>query len=155
MWEAVRSLVAAGTDVLLTTHYLDEADELADHVVVIDHGTAIASGTVAELKASVGRDVIEVTVADPLQLEPRRRAAGSSHRRTPRASTGSGRRASASATNGTRQLAAVVALLDDADIAVDEIGLRRPTLDEVFLTLTRDNNPAPVPIGAPNDRSAA
>ena len=61
--------MAAGTDVVLTTHYLDEADELADHVVVIDHGKAMASGTLGDLKAGIGQDVIEVAVADPARLE--------------------------------------------------------------------------------------
>ena len=69
VWDAVRSLVAGGTDVVLTTHYLDEADELADQVVVIDHGRAIASGTLGELKASIGQDVIEVALADPARLD--------------------------------------------------------------------------------------
>ena len=69
VWDAVRGLAAAGTDILLTTHYLDEADELADHVVVIDHGRTVASGTIGDLKASVGRDVIEVAVTDPARID--------------------------------------------------------------------------------------
>ena len=69
VWDAVRGLANAGTDILLTTHYLDEADELADHVVVIDHGRAVASGTIGDLKASVGRDVIEVAVSDPARID--------------------------------------------------------------------------------------
>ena len=135
VWQAVRDLVAGGTDVLLTTHYLGEADELADHVVVIDHGQAIASGTLGELKASAGRDVIEVTVADPARLD----AAGQVLERVtanpPRLDRG-GRRASAPATGGASELATVICRLGDAAIAVDEIGVRRPTLDEAFLTLT-------------------
>jgi ABC-2 type transport system ATP-binding protein len=135
VWNAVRALVAGGTDVLLTTHYLDEADELADHVVVIDHGRAIASGTLGDLKASVGRDVIEITVPDPSGLD----AAGQVLERVtsnpPRIDQG-GRRASAPAAGGVSQLATVIRLLAEAAVAVDEIGVRRPTLDEVFLTLT-------------------
>ena len=69
VWSAVRNLVAGGTDILLTTHHLDEADELADHVVVIDHGAPVASGTLRDLKASIGRDLIELTLADPARLE--------------------------------------------------------------------------------------
>ena len=135
VWDAVRALVATGTDVLLTTHYLDEADELADHVVVIDHGKTVASGTLGAIKASIGQDVIEVALADPTGLEQvgqilRRVTSG-----RPRLDR-SGRRARASATNGTSDLAAVIGCLSDAAIAVDEIGLRRPTLDEVFLALT-------------------
>jgi len=135
VWDAVRNLVAAGTDVLLTTHYLDEADELADDIVVIDRGSVIASGTANDLKRSVGRDVIEVAVTDRGRLEQ----VGSFLDRVTASSARldrSGRRASASATNGTQQLAALLELLHDADIAVDEIGLRRPSLDDVFLTLT-------------------
>ena len=135
VWDAVRGLAAAGTDILLTTHYLDEADELADHVVVIDHGRAVASGTISDLKASVGRDVIEVAVADPAGLDA---AAGVLERVTsapPRLDRGS-RRATAPAAGGPGELGAVIRSLDDAGVSVDEIGLRRPTLDEVFLALT-------------------
>jgi len=135
VWEAVRSLVAGGTDVLLTTHYLDEADELADHVVVIDHGRAIASGTLPDLKASVGRDVIEVAVADSAQLG----AAGAILERitsgAPALDPG-GRRASVRTAGGSTVLDRVIRGLDDAGIPVEEIGLRRPTLDEVFLAFT-------------------
>jgi ABC-2 type transport system ATP-binding protein len=135
VWDAVRALVAGGTDVLLTTHYLEEADELADHVVVIDHGRAIASGTLRELKASVGRNVVEVTVDDPARLP----AAGQILQRVtghePRLDD-NGRRAIALTTRGPEDLAIVIRLLHEDVIAVDEIGLRRPTLDEVFLTLT-------------------
>jgi ABC-2 type transport system ATP-binding protein len=135
VWDAVRALVAGGTDVLLTTHYLDEADELADHVVVIDHGRAIASGTLGDLKASIGRDVIEVAVADPSRLD----AVGAILQRvtdnTPRLDR-SGRRASAPTAGGAGHLAAVLRGLDEASIPVEEIGVRRPTLDEVFLKLT-------------------
>jgi ABC-2 type transport system ATP-binding protein len=138
VWAAVRNLVAGGTDVALTTHYLDEANELADHVVVIDHGRAIASGTLGDLKASVGRDVIEVAVADPGRLD----AAGQILERvtsnSPRFDRGS-RRAGAPTAGGAAELATVIRYLDDAAIAVDEIGVRRPTLDEVFLTLTGDH----------------
>ena len=135
VWDAVRNLAAGGTDVALTTHYLDEADELADHVVVIDHGHAIAAGTLGDLKASVGRDVIEVTVADASRLD----AVGQILQRVtsnpPRLDRG-GRHASAPASGGASELAMAIRCLDDAAIGVDEIGVRRPTLDEVFLTLT-------------------
>jgi ABC-2 type transport system ATP-binding protein len=143
VWDAVRGLVAGGTDVLLTTHYLDEADELADHVVVIDHGRVIASGTLGELKASVGRDVIEVAVADLSRLD----AVGRILERvtsTPPRLDNSGRRASVPAAGGASELAAVICCLDQNAIPVDEIGVRRPTLDEVFLMLTGDRAGAPV-----------
>jgi len=138
VWDAVRGLAAAGTDILLTTHYLDEADELADHVVVIDHGRTVASGTLGELKASVGRDVIELAVADSARLDEAgqilERVTGS----LPRLDRGS-RRATAPAAGGASELAAVIGYLASAGIATDEIGLRRPTLDEVFLVLTGDH----------------
>jgi ABC-2 type transport system ATP-binding protein len=135
VWDAVRDLANAGTGILLTTHYLEEANELADQVVVIDHGRAIASGTLGELKASIGRDVIEVRVADATLVG----RAGD----VLRAVTGAeprldhtGRRAHVAASGGPAELAAVIGRLADADVAVEEVGLRRPTLDEVFLTLT-------------------
>ncbi|MGO9657943.1 MAG: ATP-binding cassette domain-containing protein [Acidimicrobiales bacterium] len=135
VWDAVRALVATGTDVLLTTHYLDEADELADHVVVIDHGRTLASGTLGAIKASIGQDVIEVALAGPTGLEQVGQILGRVTSGRPRLDR-SGRRARASTTNGTSDLAAVIQCLRDAAIPVDEIGLRRPTLDEVFLALT-------------------
>ncbi|HVC40176.1 MAG TPA: ATP-binding cassette domain-containing protein [Candidatus Dormibacteraeota bacterium] len=135
VWDTVRTLVATGTDVVLTTHYLDEANELADRVVVIDHGRVIAYGTLSELKASIGRDVIEVTLAHGAELEHVGRILRQVTANPPTLDT-SARRASASATDGTIQLAATIECLHQASIAVDEIGLRRPTLEEVFLTLT-------------------
>jgi ABC-2 type transport system ATP-binding protein len=135
VWAAVRSLVAVGTDIVLTTHYLEEADELADQVVVIDHGKAIAAGGTAELKAGIGRDIIEVALADGSQL-----GAAAAVLETLTASQAvldhTGRRVRSQASDGTAQLSAAIAALDSARIPVDEIALRHPTLDEVFLTLT-------------------
>jgi ABC-2 type transport system ATP-binding protein len=135
VWAAVRGLAAAGTDILLTTHYLDEADQLADQVVVIDHGRVIASGSLSELKASIGQDVIEVAVSDPRQLPAAARivAQVTSGQARPEPT---GQRLTAPARGGSGQLGEVIALLAGASIAVDEIGLRRPTLDEAFLALT-------------------
>jgi ABC-2 type transport system ATP-binding protein len=137
---------------LLTTHYLEEADELADHVVVIDHGRAIASGSLSELKASVGRDVIEVSVADPASLE----AVGDVLRRVtstePRLDRAS-RRAHVAAAGGSAELGAVIDRLADAAISVEEIGIRRPTLDEVFLTLTGEPAGDPVLAGQAHEGS--
>ena len=152
VWDAVRGLAASGTDILLTTHYLDEADELADHVVVIDHGRAIAAGTVGELKASVGQDVIEVAVTAPGEID----AVGQILEQvtmSPARPDAGGRRITALAPGGPAELAAVIGCLQDAAIGVDEIGLRRPTLDEVFLTLTSDDTPVPASAG-PTIRSA-
>jgi ABC-2 type transport system ATP-binding protein len=142
VWDAVRALVGGGTDVLLTTHDLDEADELADHVVVIDHGRAIAAGALSDIKASVGRDVIEVAVADSSRLGEVGQILQRVTLNPPRLDRGS-RHASAPTAGGASDLATVIRCLDDAAVAVDEIGVRRPTLDEVFLTLTADHADAP------------
>jgi ABC-2 type transport system ATP-binding protein len=142
VWDAVRDLAATGTEILLTTHYLDEADELADHVVVIDHGRAVASGTIGDLKASVGRDVVEAVVADPSRLDEAGQILQRVTATSPRLDRGS-RRISAPAAGGPGELAALIQGLADAGVGVDEIGLRRPTLDEVFLALTGDHAAAP------------
>ena len=117
---------------LLTTQYLDEADRLADTIVIIDHGAASPSAPRDELKSRVGRDVIDVKVGDDADLAPRRRGA-----RAPRpcVDTGAGR-VSVPVTTGADDLVAAVQALGAADIALDDIALRRPTLDDVFLTLT-------------------
>ncbi len=154
VWDAVRGLVAGGTDVLLTTHYLDEADELADHVVDIDHGRAVATGTLGELKASVGRDVIEIVVCDPSRLDQ----AGQILERTtsgrPRLDRGA-RRVSVPTGGGAGELATVIGRLEDAAVPVDEIGVRRPTLDEVFLTLTGAHVGPPDHADPPDDAGTA
>jgi ABC-2 type transport system ATP-binding protein len=152
VWHAVRGLAASGTDILLTTHYLAEADELADHVVVIDHGRAIAAGTVGELKASVGRDVIEVAVAAPTEIDAVGQILEQVTMRPARPDAG-GRRITALAPGGPAELAAVIGYLQEAAIGVEEIGLRRPTLDEAFLTLTGDDTHVPATAG-PTNRSA-
>ncbi|HUA43075.1 MAG TPA: ATP-binding cassette domain-containing protein [Streptosporangiaceae bacterium] len=137
VWDAVRGLAASGTDILLTTHYLDEANELANHVVVIDHGRVIATGSLGELKASIGRDVIDVAVSDPGLAAAVGQILERVTMNTARVEP-DGRHVTAVAPGGPAELAAVIGCLHDASIAVDEIGLRRPTLDEVFLTLTGD-----------------
>jgi ABC-2 type transport system ATP-binding protein len=146
VWDAVRSLAATGTDILLTTHYLDEADELADHAVVIDHGRVIASGTLSELKAGIGQDVIEVTVADAASMTSAEQILADVTGQQVRLEAG-GRHISALAAGGPAALAVVIGRLADAAIGVDEIGLRRPTLDEVFLTLTGDQARIPAAAG--------
>ena len=131
LWEAVRELVADGTDVLLTTQYLEEADHLADHIVIIDHGRTIATGSPAELKAQVGSDVIEAQPREREQAVAVAAALGSDA--VVDAATG---RVSVPVTDGAHALAEVVRNLDDAGLVVDDLGLRRPTLDEAFLVLT-------------------
>jgi ABC-2 type transport system ATP-binding protein len=135
LWEAVRGLVAAGTDVLLTTQYLDEADELADRVVIVDRGRVIADGSPAELKQKAGGDVIEVHVRDrkdvPGAAAALRRLGPGEPRADPAALL-----VSTPVEAGPQRLMQAVRDLSDLGVDVDDITLRRPTLDEVFLTMT-------------------
>ncbi|MCK0114031.1 ATP-binding cassette domain-containing protein [Ornithinimicrobium sp. F0845] len=135
VWEAVRALVGQGTTVLLTTQYLDEADQLADRITVIDQGRQIADGTPAELKRAVGGAQIEVTVADPAQLDAAEAACAAVSTLSPLVDRPR-RRVVVPVEEQLGSLAAVAARLAEAGVAVEDVGLRRPTLDEVFLRLT-------------------
>jgi ABC-2 type transport system ATP-binding protein len=137
LWDAIRRLVAAGTDVLLTTQYLDEADRLAADIVIIDHGRVIAAGTPSQLKTLAGDDVIEVHVRDADALSGVA-AALSAVGRDPRVDPTT-QRAAVAVDDGNRRLMEAVRALDHGGVAVEDISLRRPTLDEVFLTLTRSS----------------
>jgi ABC-2 type transport system ATP-binding protein len=133
MWEVIRGLVAHGTTLLLTTQYLDEADELADRIVVIDHGRAIAAGTPAELKAQVGGARLEVTLAEARPeardaLEPL--VSGS----IMVAHDGRHLRAPVESTPGLATT--VVRALDHAHVGVDDVQVQPPSLDDVFFALT-------------------
>jgi ABC-2 type transport system ATP-binding protein len=134
LWDAIRQLVAAGTDVLLTTQYLDEADQLAADIVIIDHGKVIAAGTPAELKTLAGDDVIEVHVRDAEALSGVAMVL-STVGRDPRVDLAT-HRVSVAVDDGTRRLMDAMRALDHGGVAIEDISLRRPTLDEVFLTLT-------------------
>ncbi|MEU4683575.1 ATP-binding cassette domain-containing protein [Streptomyces xinghaiensis] len=135
VWEAVRSLVAGGTTVLLTTQYLDEADKLADRIAVIERGRTIADDTPAALKQQIGGDRIEVVVQEaadlPAALGVVARVTGAEPDSDPEA-----RRVAAPVTDRVAALTEVVRTLQDEEIPVEDIGLRRPTLDEVFLRIT-------------------
>jgi ABC-2 type transport system ATP-binding protein len=135
LWDATRALVEAGTDVLLTTQYLDEADQLAGRIVIIDHGRTIAEGTPMELKRRVGGHVIEVHT-------PRRDQLAAIAEALARIDGGraqieeSTRRVAVGVEGGGDRLRAAVSALDTAGVEIDHIALRQPTLDEVFLVLT-------------------
>jgi ABC-2 type transport system ATP-binding protein len=135
LWNSIRELVADGTDVLLTTQYLEEADQLARHIVIIDHGRAIAAGRPDELKDRAGRDVLEVRSRAAGDLPAVEDALRSVATEAPRVDLDTST-ASVTADRGADQLTAVVRLLGERDIAIDHLGLRRPSLDEVFLALT-------------------
>ena len=149
MWDVIRGLVREGVTLLLTTQYLEEADALANTIAVVDHGRIIARGTSDELKAQVGGERIEVVVHARDDIT---RAVGvltdgvdgdhtiDEHMR----------KITVPARGGARRLAHVVRELDDAKIAIDDIALRRPTLDDVFLTLTGHTAEVGAAAGASN-----
>ena len=135
MWDVIKGLVAAGTSLLLTTQYLEEADLLADNIVVIDHGLVIAEGTADQLKAQVGGERLEITVSDATRIAQAREVLQplgvgpvvvEEHQRS----------LLVPVTGGASVLADALRRLDGEGIEVDDVGLRRPTLDDVFLTLT-------------------
>jgi oleandomycin transport system ATP-binding protein len=132
LWELIRRLVAGGTTVLLTTQYLDEADELADEIMVIDHGKVIAAGTPEELKTKTGSQTLAVRPADEMQLSIVTAVVGELACATPDVK---GQLVTAQVTD-PRVLPAVVRRLDDAGVVVSELALRTSSLNEVFLTLT-------------------
>jgi daunorubicin resistance ABC transporter ATP-binding subunit len=159
LWAAIRNLVAGGTDVLLTTQYLEEADQLARHIVIIDHGRVISAGTPDELKDRAGRNVIEVrprSAGDLPAVEETLARIGCEEPYTDIDT----QRVSARVEGGGDQLRDVVRLLDERDIEVDDVGLRRPSLDEVFLAVTGkhldlgDPNPDPDPDPDPQSADA-
>ncbi|MDG4806540.1 ATP-binding cassette domain-containing protein [Micromonospora sp. WMMD1120] len=135
VWDLVRALVRDGTTVLLTTQYLEEADQLADRISVIDAGRVVADGTPDELKSMTGGDRIEVVVRDVADLTRAARVVAPITHAQPDIDT-EVRRLSVPVVDGVAALVAVVRALDDAAVAVEDIGLRRATLDEAFLHLT-------------------
>ena len=135
MWEVIRELVRGGSTLLLTTQYLEEADLLADQIVVIDHGRAIAQGTADSLKSQVGGERVEVVVGPLADLELARGVLAA-------VATGSvqldphTRRLTAPVSGGGKVLVEALSRLDSAGIEVLDVSMRRPTLDDVFLSLT-------------------
>ena len=135
MWDVIRGLVREGTTLLLTTQYLEEADELADTIAVVDHGRIIARGTADDLKSQVGGERIEVVVHDRGEIE-RAQALLASRCGGETTLDQHTRKVTVPALGGAQTLVSVVRDLDEAGIGIDDIGLRRPTLDDVFLSLT-------------------
>ena len=135
LWEVIKDLVADGTTVLLTTQYLEEADQLAEEIVVIDHGRVIAQGTSDTLKDQVGGDRLEIVVNDPAQMDAAAQALRS-------VATGevtvdrADHRIVAPVVGGSLTLVDAVRSLDAAHVGIADVALRRPTLDDVFLSLT-------------------
>jgi ABC-2 type transport system ATP-binding protein len=136
LWDAIRRLVDGGTDVLLTTQYLEEADQLAHDIVIIDHGRAIAAGTPSELKQQAGRDVIEARAVQEGDLAAIAASLAGVSDGAPPTVDRATLRVIVPVDGGTESLMAGLRSLDAAGLALDDVGLRRPTLDEVFLTLT-------------------
>jgi ABC-2 type transport system ATP-binding protein len=135
LWDAIRVLVDRGTNVILTTQYLDEADHLAGQIVIIDHGKAVASGTPAELKQRAGRNVVEVHVRDREDVAEASKALAGIGDGEPQIDE-STRRVSVVVEGGTERINAAMKALDECGIALDDVALRQPKLDEVFLALT-------------------
>ena len=135
MWDVIRGLVREGATLLLTTQYLEEADELADTIAVVDHGKIIARGTADELKSQVGGERIEVIVHDQADLARARELLAPTGIGEPHVDEHT-RRISIATDRGAQGLVQVVRDLDEASIRINDIGLRRPTLDDVFLSLT-------------------
>jgi ABC-2 type transport system ATP-binding protein len=136
MWDIIRTLVARGTTILLTTQYLDEADELADEIVVIDHGLVIAAGTAEELKGRAGGDVVEFTVPDRSRIPDAVKAITPLGEGEPHADLETGLVSTGVGGRGSDALIDAVRALDAAGVVTRGLTLRRPSLDDVFLTLT-------------------
>jgi ABC-2 type transport system ATP-binding protein len=135
LWDSIRSLVDAGTDVLLTTQYLDEADHLASQVVIIDHGRTVATGTPAELKRQIGGDVIELHARRQDDLTTLAEALGRLGQGDVQIDHAT-RRLSVGVASGGDGLLRALRSVEDAGVELEDIALRQPNLDEVFLVLT-------------------
>jgi ABC-2 type transport system ATP-binding protein len=136
MWDIIRSLVAKGTTILLTTQYLDEADELADEIVVVDRGLVIAAGTAEELKSRAGGDVVEFTVPDRGRIADAVAAIAAIGGSAPHADYETGMVSVGVGGRGSDALVDAVRSLDSVGVVTRGLALRRPSLDDVFLTLT-------------------
>ena len=132
LWEMIKRLSASDVTILLTTQYMEEADQLADQIVVIDHGSVIAAGTADELKSRIGAARLDLTIAASSDFERAEQALDGQalHLDSKR------RLLSIASQHGVHELREVLQRLEEADIEVENVSLHRPTLDDVFLTLT-------------------
>ncbi len=135
-WEAVRALAADGTTVLLTTQHLDEADQLADRITVVDHGVVIADGTADELKARIGGERVALTLAAAADITAAARVLGRYSDDGETSVSQQVRTVQAPVTKAARRLPEIVRDLDEAGVALDDLSIRHASLDDVFLTLT-------------------
>jgi ABC-2 type transport system ATP-binding protein len=135
LWTVIDTLVGTGTTVVLTTQYLEEAERLADDIIVVDHGRIIARGDARKLKREVGGDQVQVVVVEPAHLAEATRIIASITGTEPNVDAGA-RSVTAPTTLGVETLVLAAKEFTEAQIAVDDMSLRQPTLDEVFLTLT-------------------
>ena len=147
LWDAIRTLVEGGTDVLLTTQHLDEADQLAGHVVIVDHGRAVAAGSPTELKRRIGGDVVELHVRDGADLARAAELLARVDQGAPRIDVPT-RRVSVRVGAGSDGLMTALRSVEDARIEIEDIALRQPNLDEVFLALTAQPTEPHEPIAA-------
>ena len=131
----MRALAAAGTTVLLTTQHLDEADQLAGRIAVVDRGRVIAEGTSAQLKAKVGGERVQLTVAPQSDLAAARDVLARHGDGLPHVDAGP-RTVEAPVAGGARRMPDIVRELDAAGVLLDDLAIRHPSLDDVFLTLT-------------------
>ena len=154
LWDAIRDLVAAGTDVLLTTQYLDEADHLANRIAIIDHGKVIAEGTPDELKSMAGDDVIQVHVAHLADVDRAIEVLAPMGTGEPRVDRPT-RSVAVPVDKGSARLLEAVRAMDALGLEVSDIGLRRATLDEVFLSLTGRHGGSRPPTTNPTPAAAA
>jgi ABC-2 type transport system ATP-binding protein len=154
VWDAVHAMSQSGTDIVLSTQYLDEADHLAASIVIIDGGRVIAQGTPNELKSRVGADMVELHTLDVATMQRAAKVLASLGMDEPSTDPAT-RRCSLAAPGGSKLLPIVVRALDDAEVPVEDIALRRPTLDEVFLALTGHGASANTPDPTTSKENAA
>jgi len=132
MWELIQKLVAEGATILLTTQHMEEADKLADRIMVIDNGVVIAEGTPDELKKRIGSEHLKIVIADGKKIEAAKKAIGVKDIRT----DAKRRTLSLTIDGGAKHLKQILSRLERAKIKVEDVSLHKPTLDDVFLTLT-------------------